>query len=141
MNMQNPTESYIMQRISGALVALLSIWILFFIIPAVGGIMFGSENTYYDSIQSIFGTIQSVTCLIIFIICSLYHSIIGLKSIINDYISCDVMKKVANFMIISGSFGAMIFLVVFVLTAHFNVRFVNTNQSMQDANNATINNK
>ncbi len=119
--MTKPTESYILQRVTGAVMAPLSIYVLFWVVPAIGGIFSGDENKYYDSINKIFGSVQSLTFLIVFIICSMYHSILGMRSIMNDYISCDSMKKVLNYLLVGGALGVMVFVSILSLDLHSKV--------------------
>jgi succinate dehydrogenase / fumarate reductase membrane anchor subunit len=119
--MTKPTESYILQRVTGAVMAPLSIYLLFWVIPAIGGILSGNEDKYYHSIDKIFGSIQSLTCLVIFIICSMYHSILGMRSIMNDYISCDSMKKVLNYLLVGGALGVTVFVFTLALDLHSKV--------------------
>lgn len=119
--MTKPTESYILQRVTGAIMVPLSIYILFWIVPSIGGIFSGNESKYYDSINKIFGSVQSLTFLIVFIICSMYHSILGMRSIMNDYISCDSMKKVLNYLLVGGTLGVMVFVSSLALDVHFKV--------------------
>lgn len=114
--MTSPTESYALQRITGAIMVPLSIWILFFLVQALGGILFGDPEEYLLSIEYIFGNKQSIASIIAFMVCSLYHGVLGLQSIIRDYIACDVMKKVTNTLVITGAFGAVVYLSVFLLT-------------------------
>jgi len=116
--MTKPTESYVLQRVTGAVMAPLSIYILFWVIPAIGGIFSGDGERYYNSMHKIFGSIQSITCLIVFIICSMYHSIIGMRSIMKDYISCDSMKKVLNYLLVGGALGVMVFVSSLALDIH-----------------------
>jgi succinate dehydrogenase hydrophobic membrane anchor protein len=120
--MTTPTQGYLLQRVSGAIMAPLSVWILLWIIPAVGGIIFGNQQQHHSCIQMIFGSVQSITCITVFMICSMYHSVLGFKSIVNDYISCDIMKKVTNFLIIGGALGVVVFTIVLVLTAHIQLQ-------------------
>ena len=119
--MTKPTESYILQRVTGAVMAPLSIYVLFWVVPAIGGIFSGDENKYYDSINKIFGSVQSLTFLIVFIICSMYHSILGMRSIMNDYISCDSMKKDLNYLLVGGALGVMVFVSILSLDLHSKV--------------------
>lgn len=119
--MTKPTESYILQRVTGAVMAPLSIYVLFWVVPAIGGIFSGDENKYYSAIHKIFGSIQSITCLLVFIICSMYHSILGMRSIMNDYISCDSMKKVLNYLLVGGALGVMVFVSILSLDLHSKV--------------------
>ena len=119
--MTSPTQSYLLQRVSGAIMAPLSVWLLFWIIPAIGGIGFGNEEQFHNCTQIIFGSVQSITCIIVFLACSMYHSVLGFKSIINDYISCDTTKKVINFLTIGVAFGVTIFISVLFLTVHIQI--------------------
>ena len=119
--MTSPTQAYLLQRVSGAIMVPLSVWLLFWIIPAIGGIVFGSEEQFHNCTQLIFGSVQSITCIIVFISCSMYHSVLGLKSIINDYISCDITKKFTHFLIIGGALGVTIFISVLFLTIHIQI--------------------
>jgi succinate dehydrogenase hydrophobic membrane anchor protein len=119
--MTKPTESYILQRVTGAVMAPLSIYVLFWVVPAIGGIFSGDESNYYSGIHGIFGSIQSITCLLVFIICSMYHSILGMRSIMNDYISCDSMKKVLNYLLVGGALGVMVFVSILSLDLHSKV--------------------
>ncbi len=134
--MTTPTQGYLLQRVSGAIMVPLSVWILFWIIPAIGGMVVGNEEQYYTCTQMIFGSVQSITCLIVFIICSMYHGTLGFKSIINDYISCDIIKKVTSFLIIGGALGVVVFTTVLFLTVHIQIQSIDTKPLIIQENNS-----
>ena len=109
-----------MQRISGALLIPTSIWMLFFVIPAVSDIIFSESEIQNQALEKIFGSIYSASTLIMFLLCSLYHGMLGIKSAINDYIHCDAGKKIAIFLLVAISFTTSVFGCVFILNSHIN---------------------
>jgi len=115
------TKSYLMQRITGVVMMPISIWILFFLLPKVGIMIFHQDVNRHKGLYDIFSGLDSITYILIFTICGLYHGILGMQSVINDYIHCKVMKKMSIITIYGLTIFAIIFLSIFSIDMHMKV--------------------
>jgi len=115
------TRSYLMQRVTGAIMIPISVWILFFLLPKIGIIIFRHEKDRYEALYYIFSGIDNITYMLIFAICGLYHGILGMQSVINDYIHCHIMKKFAIIAIYGFAIFSAIFLTVFSFNMHVKI--------------------
>jgi succinate dehydrogenase hydrophobic membrane anchor protein len=127
------TKSYLMQRVTGAVMIPISIWILFCLLPKLGIVMFNYSADQEGIIHKLFIGIDSITCMVIFAVCGLYHGILGMQSVIHDYIHCGVMKKIATITIYGLAIFSMIFLTIFCIDMH--VKAVQYNQINKSVGN------
>ena len=115
------TKSYLMQRVTGVVMIPISIWILFCLLPKVGIMIFHQDVSRHKGLYDIFSGLDSITYILIFTICGLYHGILGMQSVINDYIHCKVMKKMSIITIYGLTIFAIIFLSIFSIDMHMKV--------------------
>lgn len=111
----NPTRSYFIQRVTGVIMLPLVIWILFWIIPKVGILILCDSHDIQNILRDCFGSSVSASCMVLFVICSMYHSVLGIQSIILDYVSCNVLRKICNVIILSFAAFITVFLSVFIM--------------------------
>lgn len=112
------TKSYLMQRVTGAVMIPISIWILFWLSPKLGIVIFNRQEDQDNVLHEIFRQIDNITYMVIFAVCGLYHGILGMQSVIHDYIHCGVMKKIATIIIYGLAIFSMIFLTIFCIDMH-----------------------
>jgi succinate dehydrogenase / fumarate reductase membrane anchor subunit len=125
------TRSYLMQRVTGAIMIPTSIWILFCLLPQIGILTFHPHTSHPQALYEIFGRMDSLTYILIFAICSLYHGILGMQSVINDYIHCSIMKKLSTIAIYSFAIFSIVFLSMFSIDMHMKIISCNeTNKSV-----------
>ena len=122
------TRSYLMQRVTGAVMIPISIWILFYLLPNLGIVIFNTGDIQKQTLHEIFRGIDNITYMIIFCVCGLYHGLLGIQSVIHDYMHCGVMKKISTIGIYCLTIFSMIFLSVFCIDMHLKIE-----------NNKTIN--
>ena len=120
------TKSYLMQRVTGAVMIPISIWILFWLLPQLGMVIFNYNANQERAIYEIFVRIDNITYMVIFSVCGLYHGILGMQSVLHDYIHCGVMKKIATITVYGSAIFSMIFLSIFCIDMH--VKAVQYNQ-------------
>lgn len=111
------TKNYMMQRITGAVMILISIWVMF-LIPKVGDIIFNYNGAPNETMQEVFTDPTKVALMIIFTICALYHGLLGMQSIIHDYIQCKMAKKIAVMIVFALAVFASVFLSLFCIDMH-----------------------
>ena len=125
------TRSYLMQRVTGTIMIPISIWILFCLLPKIGILIFHPNTSHAQLLYDIFGRMDSLIYILIFAICSLYHGILGMKSVINDYIHCSIMKKLSIIAIYSFASFSIVFLSIFCIDMHVKIISYNeTNKSV-----------
>lgn len=132
---KSPTKNYFMQRVSGAVMIPLSLWMLFYIIPNFGNLF--SESNFVTGIAAIFGNIACVACLLMFFLSALYHGMLGMQSIIRDYIHCECMKKLMNIILIGGSFCVAVFMCLFLVEIHHSIEDA-SDDSTEEITSVTI---
>ncbi len=115
------TKFYLMQKVTGAVIIPVSIWILFYLLPNIGCMIFNNSKLESTQLQKIFGGTHNITYMIIFIACGLYHGILGMQSVIQDYIHCSVMKKILLTVIYGCAIFAVVFLTIFSIDMHMKV--------------------
>lgn len=125
------TRSYLMQRVTGVVMIPISIWILFFLLPKTGGVIFHQDEGRNQALYQIFRGLDSITYILIFAICAFYHGILGMESVINDYIHCNVMKKISIVMIYCFAIFSIVFFSVFSIDMHIKtLRYNEINRSI-----------
>jgi succinate dehydrogenase / fumarate reductase membrane anchor subunit len=118
------TKAYVMQRVTGATMILISLWIMFFLIPKVGDIIFNYNGARNITVDEVFTSPVNIALMITFAICGLYHGTLGMQSIIHDYIQCHVVKKVAVIVVISLAIFSSVSLSIFCIDMHVkSIRF------------------
>jgi succinate dehydrogenase / fumarate reductase membrane anchor subunit len=115
---ETATKAYLMQRVTGAIMIPISFWILFALVPKVGSLVFNESINRNQVLYDMFGSINSLTYILIFVFCGLYHGIIGMESIIKDYIHCSTIKKLATIAIYGLALFTMVFLTIFSIDTH-----------------------
>lgn len=115
------TRSYMMQRITGAVMIPISIWILFYLLPKLGIIIFNTADIQKQILYEIFIDIDNITYMIIFVVCGLYHGVLGMQSVIHDYIHCSIIKKISTISIYALAIFSIFFLSIFCIDMHLKI--------------------
>lgn len=115
------TRSYMMQRVTGAVMMPISIWILFYLLPKLGIVIFKTGDVQKQTLYEIFSGIDNITYMIIFLMCGLYHGVLGIQSVIHDYIYHSVIKKISTICAYCITIFSIIFLSVFCIDMHLKI--------------------
>lgn len=112
------TRAYLMQRVTGAIMIPISLWMLFYLLPKLG-LLILSDNANKDQIlYEIFSPTTHITYILIFVFCGTYHGLLGMESVIKDYIHCNVMKKITTIAIYGSAIFTIVFLTIFSIDTH-----------------------
>lgn len=117
--LKNPAQSYFTQRITGMLMIPLALWILFYIIPQIGIMLFKHDPNIDVVIINIFDNLTRVIFIVVFVMCSMYHGMLGMQSIFDDYIHCKIVKKLVNITMLGITMMVVIFWSIFSLEMYF----------------------
>ena len=107
----NGTKTWWYQRLTSIALLPLIAWFVINVIRV-------SRDGYQEAALLIGSPINSVLLMILIVI-GIYHSTLGMKEIIEDYIHCEKMKFILLLMLRFVSYFTMIFGVVAVFIFHF----------------------
>ncbi|WP_347939391.1 succinate dehydrogenase, hydrophobic membrane anchor protein [Rickettsia oklahomensis] len=96
---------WLLQRITGLVLALCSIWLIYFTLT--------NKNSDLSIIMLELKKPFNVVALLITVIISLYHAILGMQAVIEDYINCN--NKLRNALIIVVKLFCLVTIASFVM--------------------------
>ncbi|ABV74518.1 Succinate dehydrogenase hydrophobic membrane anchor protein [Rickettsia akari str. Hartford] len=102
------SHRWLSQRITGIILALCSIWLIYF--------MLTNKNNDINIIMWELKKPFNVVALLITVAISLYHSMLGMRVVIEDYISC---HKLHNILIIIVQLFCIVTITTFVVAMFY----------------------
>ncbi len=94
--MKKVTYDYLMQRVSAILLLPLSLWCTISVLKLL-------EYGDHEKVKDFISSPVNLVAVIIFIVLFIYHGLIGIRVIIDDYVQSLVIKKVTVFLLYSLS--------------------------------------
>ncbi|ADE29635.1 succinate dehydrogenase, hydrophobic membrane anchor protein [Rickettsia prowazekii] len=102
------SHHWLLQRVTGVILALCSFWLIYF--------MFTNKNNDINIIMWEFKKPFNIVILLITVTISLYHSVLGMRVVIEDYINC---HKLRNTLIIIVKLFCILTIVSFVVAIFY----------------------
>ncbi|AAU03602.1 succinate dehydrogenase, hydrophobic membrane anchor protein [Rickettsia typhi] len=99
---------WLLQRVTGVVLALCSFWLIYF--------MFTNKNNDINIIMWEFKKPFNIVILLITVTISLYHSVLGMRVVIEDYINC---HKLRNTLIIIVKLFCILTIVAFIVAIFY----------------------
>ena len=91
--MSNYNNTYVKQRFTALLMLPLMFWFLFSVCYILKMVSSGNQSAANEAIASFVISPMNLVFAIVFFGAFALHSIIGIKTIIDDYVSCDLYNK------------------------------------------------
>lgn len=102
------SHHWLLQRITGVILALCSVWLIYFTLS--------NKNNDINIIIWELRQPFNIVALLITVIISLYHAMLGMRVVIEDYISCN---KLRNALIIIVQLFCIVTIVAFVVAMFY----------------------
>ncbi|XVN40647.1 MAG: succinate dehydrogenase, hydrophobic membrane anchor protein [Rickettsia endosymbiont of Argas persicus] len=102
------SHHWLLQRITVIILALCSVWLIYF--------MLANKNNDINIIIWELKQPFNMVALLITVIASLYHAVLGMQVVIEDYISCN---KLRNTLIIAVKLFSVLTIVAFIVAAFY----------------------
>lgn len=102
------SHHWLLQRITGVILALCSVWLIYFTLS--------NKNTDINIIMWELKKPINLVPLLITVITSLHHAMLGMRVVIEDYISC---HKLRNALIISIQLFSILTIVAFIVAIFY----------------------
>lgn len=99
---------WLLQRITGIILAACSIWLMYFILT--------NKHNTLDMVIVNIKTPFNIVFFLIFILTSFYHAMLGMRIVIEDYISCNKLRTI---LIIGLQLFCTITIVAFIVTLFY----------------------
>ncbi|HJD55200.1 MAG TPA: succinate dehydrogenase, hydrophobic membrane anchor protein [Rickettsia endosymbiont of Pyrocoelia pectoralis] len=102
------SHHWLLQRITGVILALCSVWLIYFTLS--------NKNNDINIIMWELKNPINLVFLLITVITSLYHAMLGMRVVIEDYISCN---KLRNVLIIGVQLFCIVTIAAFVVAMFY----------------------
>ena len=102
------SRHWLLQRVTGIILALCSIWLIYFTLT--------NKNNGINIIMWELKKPSNVVVLLIMVAISLYHAMLGMRLVIEDYISC---QKLRNTLIIIVQLFCIVTMISFIVAMFY----------------------